>query len=1316
MEELAGRNEKKAGKKLKVFENSAGKAPNKPSRALPTPKSSKSASPRSPPGTASSGIKKHKAKVERALQKGKKHKKINKGPVKLEQEIQLRKMAGFRRMITRYVRGFLADIKANQLKNHPADGPMKVTFRKIAKLSLNGVKTFKVSNIMSAEATDPQIRKSRAVFNYLKPRWARRTENQKIPFMKVAKAIYGAIQLIHVGQRMGASFKDAKAEVLAQKICELVERSSQEAESPEDIINEIMLSLDGLPEVEGLPQEVKTLVTTLIERVNRMKEFQSIVDDRSHELEELGVTAEDEEGVEQTLEQTTEVDELKPERRSTVNTKRGSILVMAAPQAQEVGRRKTALCLADDGSGFDELRVKEARKTITDLRWAYKKLEAEQAALSDTFGSMIRLSIAKQPMAKAGFQSVEAEAEEVEANVARRRTGFLQSVDIAHSLHADLQSKFGLAGVLEEDEDEEDGSSMWSGSEDEDESEVEEDEMAALAINGTTGPARGLQMGTRHGNVRQTLISMARGSTTVMPYHPTLASKRIPRPPGHDASQAAPLSVLHQGRPSLAGRASVLAARQQGSLQIEGSLAHGHLFHQHGKSVLSSVSLQVKGGKTIEPSPQLRKRLLGTAAPDEAYSEIGTSVSPQSMGDIFAASPDSAEPALGREDQDVLQRIGDRRSSWRPVEAQHPSSRKIIVGLQEDAASLFGCSAPAQETFRRQVSPQPNRKSSASSSSTADDTAWPLHKDDTHSSRNVSTTEDALQTHLPMPSVDNGKSQAQARRRASVVNMSLTPASMPPRSSFVASAPIPASELIEAPMAPRARRGSLQASKLMKGRASVRGPLPDVEEEKDAPLEVTAATGGPVSLSAGRKGVNKDLAVNVEEVASALAGKVEAIKSRSSMISHLHHQEQAASRLANSRSPERNERFSDQETEMKWQMKLSAQAVAGLTVPSYHSEAERRIAEGHGGSQSWRTPRTPQGLPALSSTQSSSRQEELDPFEESCSIWIAATGSDIENRADLIYELREVLKMAELERSQWKLQSKLMAAKLNPGYYQQSLSASLHYRDKEVETLRRELRTLEAQQISEHRQMNIQNNRLKKRSHDQAHMRRLRETQREPPTAEIDVTPSKLLGPRIDTILDDSSPLAKAKLKRHPPKVEALGGLRSTAFTEGGTEIHLWGWEPNDYCFRDADLALAAYVLPELPVLHPRAADVEAQIVKEALEGLRPDEVNDHDAFQDPSTGYDSHSRKPRESFVQTARNALASQGTVVSSMDSRGSDKSWMERSAESWASAQETTWKQHRSRYSEASWNSSSYASDDDDAVYRSFGFMRSASLMPT
>jgi len=478
--------------------------------------------------------------------------------------------------------------------------------------------------------------------------------------------------------------------------------------------------------------------------------------------------------------------------------------------------------------------------------------------------------------------------------------------------------------------------------------------------------------------------------------------------------------------------------------------------------------------------------------------------------------------------------------------------------------------------------------------------------------------------------------------------------------------------------APRARRGSAQLSpRPSKARASMmaRGPLlqPDVEAER--PL---IAAGRTLGQTAGEVWKSPDFSIGGHKVADV----------PESLIERRSEGSKASSRLTE--SSVQRERFTDGDLELQWQEKLAAQAAGSQGDYEYHSEAERKVREGQ---RATHFIVKAAEMPKLPSAVQSFLAQEPDPFEQSCMSWLKTDREDIEDREELIFELREVLKTAELERSQWKVQSKLMAAKLNPGYYRTSLSAALHWRDAEVDSLRKEIKKLELQQAAEQRQVSLRHNRQKKRSYDQARMQRLRMTVREHAVAPTDAIPNRVLGSRIDTVLDDNSLMAKVKLKRQPPKVEAQGGLRSTAFTNGGTEISLWGWELDDYVFRDADLALAAYVLPELPVLHPRVAEIEERIISELMR--EPD-----------SQGFNVSAGDSKDSsgktFVQTTRELLVSRGKEGAVLTDRGSDKSWMERSAESWAAAENE--EKSRRHLISSSLFSSKVGEDEDQANHLS------------
>eukprot|EP00930_Biecheleria_cincta_P039235 TRINITY_DN26992_c0_g1_i1.p1 TRINITY_DN26992_c0_g1~~TRINITY_DN26992_c0_g1_i1.p1 ORF type:complete len:1017 (-),score=183.93 TRINITY_DN26992_c0_g1_i1:141-3191(-) len=221
--------------------------------------------------------------------------------------------------------------------------------------------------------------------------------------------------------------------------------------------------------------------------------------------------------------------------------------------------------------------------------------------------------------------------------------------------------------------------------------------------------------------------------------------------------------------------------------------------------------------------------------------------------------------------------------------------------------------------------------------------------------------------------------------------------------------------------------------------------------------------------------------------------------------------------------------------------------------------------------------------------------------------WHALASQEIAAREQNIAELRQLLLMAQHESAIWQKQVKLLQAKQTPGYAQQSLNRATQWRQKDVENLKQEIQKLEMKNVSQQRHIASKRKVEMKKKKDQAFLSiqqaelesRMQSTQSS--LKSHDSPRKRALGPRVDTLLEPCSRMAQLKLKKRTAKVDALGGLCSSARVRGGVEVHLWGWELDDFCFQEADLALASYVLPDVPVLSSRAAAFEAQLVQDVI-------------------------------------------------------------------------------------------------------------------
>lgn len=226
--------------------------------------------------------------------------------------------------------------------------------------------------------------------------------------------------------------------------------------------------------------------------------------------------------------------------------------------------------------------------------------------------------------------------------------------------------------------------------------------------------------------------------------------------------------------------------------------------------------------------------------------------------------------------------------------------------------------------------------------------------------------------------------------------------------------------------------------------------------------------------------------------------------------------------------------------------------------------------------------------------------------------------SSIEERENLILELKEVLDAAVRERLEWQRKVKAMRRfriPPEPGHWHQSVSSALTWRTREVEALRKEIRHLELRQRDERREFSQLRARQKRSTANSLRTWCSRSTlqsgfscsmhSKSNISASSTTTRFKApkkglrsLGPDVHLILDHTlGDLGKGK---GMPEVRPLGGLCARA-RQGNKQVHIWGWEPKDYCFRDETGASASFTLPELPRLSEREAIIEAQLLQEVM-------------------------------------------------------------------------------------------------------------------
>mmetsp|Transcript_42300 Transcript_42300/g.86307 ORF Transcript_42300/g.86307 Transcript_42300/m.86307 type:complete len:324 (+) Transcript_42300:87-1058(+) len=256
---------------------------------------------------------------------------------------------------------------------------------------------------------------------------------------------------------------------------------------------------------------------------------------------------------------------------------------------------------------------------------------------------------------------------------------------------------------------------------------------------------------------------------------------------------------------------------------------------------------------------------------------------------------------------------------------------------------------------------------------------------------------------------------------------------------------------------------------------------------------------------------------------------------------------------------------------------------------------------------------------------------EPESFSWEESSWISlveqSITSSIEERETLICELKQVLGTALLERSEWQRKVKTMRrfrVPPEPRHWHESATSALTWRTREVEGLRKEIKQLEMRQRAERRDVCHLRARQKRSTNAQGSwcsrstlhsgfscslnsMPSMPSTSSEMRrTNSKAAKPTKGLGRELHVILDEQKDgkalgaLGKAKLGT--PEVRPLGGLCARAH-RAGKQVHVWGWEPGDYCFRDETVANASFTLPDVPRLGYREAIFEAQLLHEVMNG-----------------------------------------------------------------------------------------------------------------
>mmetsp|Transcript_37786 Transcript_37786/g.87460 ORF Transcript_37786/g.87460 Transcript_37786/m.87460 type:complete len:353 (+) Transcript_37786:64-1122(+) len=255
-------------------------------------------------------------------------------------------------------------------------------------------------------------------------------------------------------------------------------------------------------------------------------------------------------------------------------------------------------------------------------------------------------------------------------------------------------------------------------------------------------------------------------------------------------------------------------------------------------------------------------------------------------------------------------------------------------------------------------------------------------------------------------------------------------------------------------------------------------------------------------------------------------------------------------------------------------------------------------------------------------------EPELSGQWEDTSSWLSmikqSMSSSLTDRETLITELKQVLEAATKERSDWRQKVKAMRRfriPPEPGHWHASVTSALTWRTREVEALKREITQLEMKQKGEQREMCQFRARQSKRSADEAGAFCSRSTMgafwRESSSSlstsvanswatKHGVKRLSKMAPRpqkpksLHVIMESNlGPLTQRGAR---PEVQPLGGLCSRS-KRGNTEVYMWGWEPNDYCFQDQETAFSSYTLPDVPRLGHREAIVEAQLLHEVIHG-----------------------------------------------------------------------------------------------------------------
>eukprot|EP00931_Biecheleriopsis_adriatica_P004789 TRINITY_DN106407_c0_g1_i1.p1 TRINITY_DN106407_c0_g1~~TRINITY_DN106407_c0_g1_i1.p1 ORF type:complete len:1390 (+),score=207.56 TRINITY_DN106407_c0_g1_i1:134-4303(+) len=1128
---------------------------------------------------------------------------------KPENLMQHRRSAASRREIYRYAREGIKERRELHAWQNPGR-PFNVTFKMAATLVLRGLKTVRAAERLHEEATD-EAKLRKAALDHV--RASKRLEKAKqksgkLTFREVALSIRSSIRMLLMVKRAFVSELDQdNLEVdFLQRIVETIDGTLQQSDlQAVRIISETRLlietaMLDWAGMSENVPEECGQYVQNLVLKFQAVDACTTFVAKLMQEAEELGMAKATERGLKYTFTRTN-------------------------------GRSETMLTVKE---GQDEeetaLRLKEASVVAGHLAAELNKLRNEQGELTEMLDGLYE---------GAQWQPFHAPGE--------RRGAMLVSLDAASMLYKEAAAKFGLGRadlhVSHRSNDEDLDSLASSDPEDKLDSGI-----GSNHLHGTFEKRKSLvdKRGSRASGSRASSLGIKRGPagrTSIFGKHRSsiVSSKRRSVAPRHtmaeyDSTASHPDSHIRDSV-FASSRASVFASRRGSVMPGDTSkqasnIAKGHedlLDLDDMIAVKAFMRGAVASDRTLSQPNSIASRteprshasisavkrgsaIPGLASSRASISSIGRGSKVHGLASKRGAAVVGAVSTSADEDDFSLELdeiINVYESMRHPVASTQPHSRGSIPAVRRGSAipsltnkrgsaTLGGRSSAGgdnQDSLDLDgiMAVQASTPGKVASGRSLLEPKSPASRTESHSNNSISAVRRG--SAIPGLTSKRGSALAEGHASTSAKDYSLgLGASLEIHRNLRSQAPD------EGFSVGQKKEHHLLGSP--KSETGVHLPVLNVHplqhlanEERDTPRSPTKQ----ISLPATPRSRLSMLGPKSEDAKQLEMLVVTTVTGGSNSQSMSH--PDPGKLAVRTRS---DDRVGKQSAKLSNRFSTSADDLGGSDEDS--------VSDYKGRNTHW-SPRD----------QDVSRQDESEMIDSWLSQSVELTSQELEHRELSLMDLKQMLQIALQGRATWHRKAKLMyqtSTAVKPGHAQASLHSAANWRQREVQHLQEEIAKLESKQRVQRREFTFWHRKVK-RSQESLQGQSLSARESKELTASTSLlsswqstgssseTKASGMGGSLHTLLDPHNPVIQQCTNRSSPQVEPLGGVRSIASPKNGLEVNLWGWETDDFCLRDSKSALAAYTLPDVPVLSGAAAAAESRLIQEVLRSPDPPEV-----------------------------------------------------------------------------------------------------------